>query len=107
MRPDWRRLYKSARWQKLRKAQLAKAPLCECPHHKGKDATAVATVVDHITPHRGNTRLFYDPANLQSMAKECHDRFKQSQERGGAGFLAGCDESGVPLSEDHHWNSQR
>jgi 5-methylcytosine-specific restriction endonuclease McrA len=62
-------------------------------------------VVDHIEPHRGDRRLFWNTSNLQSMTKVCHDRFKQSQEKGGAGFLVGCDEDGWPLSEDHPWSA--
>ena len=87
----------------MRQQQLARRPYCECPHHKGKDITARADVVDHIKPHRGDTRLMWNPANLQSMTKGCHDRYKQSEERGGAGFLVGCDEHGNPLSKDHPW----
>ena len=37
------------------------------------------------------------------MNKHCHDKFKQSQEAGSNGFLAGCDEHGQPLSEEHEW----
>lgn len=33
-----------------------------------------ATVVDHITPHRGDPGLFWDEANWQPMCKQCHDR---------------------------------
>ena len=40
-----------------------------------KDGTPKeATVVDHIKPHKGNEKLFYDLKNLQSMCKPCHDR---------------------------------
>lgn len=65
-----------------------------------------ANVVDHKIPHRGEPRLFWDRANLQSMWKPCHDRFKQSQEKGGAGFLSGCDENGWPLDASHEWNER-
>ena len=61
--------------------------------------------MDHVKPHHGDTRLFYDPRNLQSMTKQCHDKFKQSQEKGGNGFLQGCDINGWPISKDHHWNT--
>lgn len=104
-REAWRKLYKTGRWRRLREAQLKRAPLCQCEHHKGLDPEWPAAVVDHITPHKGDRKLFHDPANLQSMSKECHDRHKQSQERGGKGFLGGCDASGVPLSGEHHWNA--
>lgn len=33
-----------------------------------------ATVVDHIKPHRGDQRLFWDEDNWQALCKECHDR---------------------------------
>ena len=97
----WGKWYKTRRWKDLRARQLARFPHCQCPHHKGQSIPA--DVVDHIVPHKGDTRLFHDPRNLQSMTKECHDRFKQSQEKGGSGFLKGNDEYGNPLSRDHEW----
>ena len=33
-----------------------------------------AIVVDHIIPHRGNQRLFWDMKNWQPLCKDCHDR---------------------------------
>ena len=99
-----KRLYKTARWQRLREDHLRRHPLCQCPHHKGKDPAAVADVVDHITPHRGDARLFHDPRNLQSMQKQCHDRFKQQEEKGGAGFWRGCSVNGEPLDNSHPWH---
>ena len=99
----WQSWYKTKRWQRLRKAQLARHPYCQCPHHRGQDKLATATVVDHITPHKGDTTLFWSTRNLQSMTKQCHDSFKQSQEKGGAGFYRGCGPSGEPLSHDHAW----
>jgi 5-methylcytosine-specific restriction enzyme A len=98
---DIAKLYKTKRWKRLRRHQLALRPYCQCPHHDGQQVTA--DTVDHIRPHRGDLRLFWDQRNLQSMTKECHDRWKQSLEKGGHGFMKGCDESGAPLSKDHHW----
>lgn len=66
----------------------------------------LANVVDHIERHNGDTAKFFNPRNLMSMNKECHDKFKQSQDRGGLGFLMGCDEQGQPLSDDHEWYSR-
>ncbi|WP_317617964.1 HNH endonuclease [Rhodobacter capsulatus] len=43
----------------------------------------MASVVDHITPHRGNKALFWDRYNWQALCKPCHDRVKQRQERAG------------------------
>lgn len=42
-----------------------------------------ASVVDHITPHKGDMGLFLDPKNLQSMCKHCHDSTAQRVEKGG------------------------
>ena len=72
-----------------------------CPHHI-KDKVE-ANVVDHIIPHKGDTRLFWDENNVQSLLKQCHDKFKQSQERGGAGFDMGCNVDGTPLNQDSSW----
>lgn len=33
-----------------------------------------ATVVDHIKPHRGDNKLFWDKSNWQSLCKSCHDK---------------------------------
>lgn len=86
--------------------QLSEHPLCQCPHcQEGKVRITAASIVDHIKPHRGDVGMFFDLANLQSMAKTCHDRFKQSQERGGVGFMGGCGPDGLPLNPAHHWNS--
>lgn len=100
-RAAYRNLYKSKRWQQLRKAQLAKHPFCQCPHHEGQRIPG--NIVDHIKPHKGDTRLFYDPNNLQTMSKRCHDSGKQSEEKGGRGFNQGCDEWGNPLNKLEHW----
>jgi 5-methylcytosine-specific restriction protein A len=32
-----------------------------------------ATVVDHVVPHRGDQRLFWDTANWAPSCKPCHD----------------------------------
>lgn len=98
----YRRWYKTKRWRRLRKLVLGEHPMCQCPHCQGNNLEA--DVVDHITPHRGEARLFWNRKNLQAMNKQCHDKYKQSQEKGGKGFDAGCDTSGIPLNADHHWN---
>ncbi len=61
-----------ARWQKARKAYLAKHPLCINCQRNGK--MTPATVVDHIIPHRGDMKLFWDKENWQPLCKSCHDR---------------------------------
>lgn len=100
-RPAYNEWYKSRRWKKLRLEILAQQRWCQCPHHKGKYVKA--QVVDHIIPHKGDSRLFWDRTNLQALTKECHDKFKQSEEKGGRGFNQGCDAQGNPLNDLDHW----
>lgn len=61
----------------------------------------MATVVDHIKPHRGNQKLFWDKENWQSLCTKCHNSYKQRLEKSGAD--TGCDASGMPLDTSHHW----
>jgi 5-methylcytosine-specific restriction protein A len=74
-----------ARWQKASKAYLRAHPLCQCPEcDEGRKRVTLATVVDHIIPHRGDMTLFWNPSNWQSMSKPCHDS-KTAREDGGFG----------------------
>lgn len=69
--PEIKRWYNSARWKRLRLAQLKSKPLCtEC---EGGDRVTQASVVDHIIPHKGDEQVFFDASNLQSMCKPHHD----------------------------------
>ena len=62
----------TSRWQKARKKFLHSHPLCiEC-QKVGK--ITEATVVDHIVPHRGDQKLFWDESNWQPLCKPCHDK---------------------------------
>lgn len=54
------------KWKRQREAFLRINPICKC----GK----VATVVDHIIPHKGNVNLFWDQENWQPMCTVCHNR---------------------------------
>lgn len=69
------------RWQASRTRYLAEHPLCEqIKTSDGRtlptrhpDRPALAAVVDHITPHRGDQELFWDENNWQPLCKGCHD----------------------------------
>jgi 5-methylcytosine-specific restriction protein A len=67
------------RWQQARKRHLDLHPLCVMCEADGR--VALATVVDHREPHRGDLVLFWNPDNWQALCKRCHDSCKQSQER--------------------------
>ena len=89
-----------SRWQKYRARYLREHPLCVM--HSVLGQVVPASVVDHIEPHKGDHKLFWDPKNHQALCKRCHDKHKQRLER--SGKLNGCNQSGVPLDPNHHWN---
>lgn len=66
-------------WQLARAVYLADHPMCKRCRDLG--IITAATVVDHIIPHRGDPRLFWDRSNWQSLCTPCHDGWKQAQER--------------------------
>lgn len=70
-----------ARWDKARLEHLDEQPLCA--DHMKRGYIEAATVVDHITPHKGDKELFWDRNNWQSLCKPCHDRKTQLEDRGG------------------------
>ena len=89
-RESWHYLYNRKAWKELRLDHLAKEPLCVFCQREGK--LTPATVVDHITPHKGNLDLFFDDNNLQSLCK-LHQ--------------IGCDINGLPIDEEHPFNKGR
>lgn len=57
-------------WQKARKRFLETHPLCVACAREGKYVKA--TDVDHIVPHRGDMRLFWDESNWQPLCHKHH-----------------------------------
>ena len=68
-----------AAWQKARKQFLHTHPLCVECQKEGRYVKA--TVVDHIVPHRGDQKLFWDRNNWQALCKRCHDRKTMTEDR--------------------------
>lgn len=82
-----------SKWARARLYYLRKHPLCV--YCQREQRTALATVVDHIVPHRlkdaidsgdqdriaAARRLFWDSANWQPLCKPHHDGQKQAEER--------------------------
>lgn len=66
------------KWQKAREGFLREHPLCVMCQAEGR--VMVATVVDHITPHRGDMRLFWQRSNWQPLCATHHSRDKQREE---------------------------
>ena len=93
------RLYDLRRWRRRSRAFLRAHPLCRfC---EATSRVTLATLVDHIKPHRGDEALFWDEGNWQGLCTTCHNSVKQAQEKGGG--VRGCDVHGVPLDPGHHW----
>mgnify|MGYP007071604220 CR=1 FL=1 len=67
------------RWQKARLSYLKRNPICVRCKDRGR--AEAATVVDHITPHKGDARLFWDRSNWQPLCKACHDRKTASEDK--------------------------
>ena len=90
------------RWQAYRERYLRDNPLCIMHQRLGK--TVAAEVVDHILPHKGDHKLFWNPANHQPLCKACHDSHKQRFEK--SGTVQGCGLDGVPIDPGHHWQTR-
>ena len=71
-----------ARWQRYRLSYLAEHPLCVLCAKNGR--VVAATIVDHIIPHHGDQKLFWDPANHQALCEQ-HHNVKTAKEDGAFG----------------------
>lgn len=77
---DIRRLYRTARWRKLREAQLGQQPLCVMC--QAMDIAEVATVVHHAEGgHRNDPDRFWG-GPLVSLCAAHHDREGKLEDRG-------------------------
>jgi 5-methylcytosine-specific restriction protein A len=95
-----RRLYDSVQWRKARACYLATHPLCVMCLRVGRERRA--TVVDHIVDHGGDTALFWDKDNWQSLCATCHSGAKKIQTK--HGYSQATDASGFPVDAGHWWN---
>ncbi len=76
--PEAGKLY-GRQWQRARKQYLVEHPFCvQCA---AEDHLVPATEVDHIVPHKGDRKLFWDKTNWQPLCKPCHSR-KTAKEDG-------------------------
>src|SRR5262245_57330676 len=99
---EWDRFYKTARWQRLRKLQLRRHPLCRFCLERG--IVTAANVVDHVTPHRGDWNAFVI-GELQSLCDPCHKSTKRQIELRGYRTDIGLD--GYPTDPNHPFHRAR
>ncbi len=77
MRRDDHRWYAGTPWQKLRRAVLARQPLCaECMRHA---RITLATTVHHIIERKDRPELALDEANLEALCGPCHSSLHRSK----------------------------
>nr|DAZ31132.1 MAG TPA: HNH endonuclease [Caudoviricetes sp.] len=67
------------RWRIARSRFLKTHLLCVRCRKQGR--LVKATVVDHIVPHRGDDRLFWNEENWQALCKNCHDSKTMTEDR--------------------------
>ena len=65
-------------WRSFRNRFLKEHPLCA--YCLKQNVVTMATVVDHIIPHRGDADLFWRQGNHQSLCTTCHSSIKQREE---------------------------
>ena len=85
----YRRLYQTARWQRLRAAKLAQDPLCE--YCMRIEAVEPATVVHHGEGgHKGDVDRFWS-GPFVSLCKRCHDTYGGDEDKGREVRIIGVD----------------
>ena len=76
----WRAWYKTPRWRAMRNMVLLR-DLFQCRICKRVEGNTSLLVCDHIVPHHGDERLFWDETNLRCLCKPCHDSVKQAEDK--------------------------
>ena len=69
-----------AKWQRERRKFLESNPFCVKCYEEGH--ITMATVVDHIVPHRGDQKLFWDRSNWQPLCEHHHNVKTMTEGRG-------------------------
>jgi len=72
------------RWQKTSAAYLRAHPFCVDPYRLHGERIVLAECTDHIRPHKGDMKLFWDPNNWQALCDSCNS-LKAVNEEGGFG----------------------
>lgn len=70
------------KWQRESTAYREQHPLCRPCIEQDPPRLSTTFAVDHIRPHRGDPKLFWDRKNWQPICQTCHNSVKQRIERG-------------------------
>lgn len=86
-------LYRTGRWQALRRRVMAEHPLCTLCEQVGR--VSVGTVCDHVNGHpEGETEEMFWAGPFQMLCTTCHESIKKRMEHGSGPI--GCDVQGYP-----------
>ena len=89
--------YRSAEWRALRKAVLARDPVCAT-----RGCGRPSSHVDHIVPRsRGGAD---STGNCRGLCTSCHNR-RSAGGRNGPLRAIGCDADGTPLDPNDPWHA--
>ena len=98
----FKHLYRTARWQRIRKAQLQAHPLCSQCQMAGR--VTAATVCNHTLGHPADeTEEMFWAGPFDSQCAACHSGVTARQER--TGRIVGGDVGGWSLDPDSPWRA--
>lgn len=72
--------YNLKRWSDIRLAHLSTSPLCMACLKEGK--LMPGEIVDHVIPHQGAAKLFWDKTNLQTLCWRHHNTKSHAEKQG-------------------------
>lgn len=102
--------YNTAKWQKLRRAHLARFPFCEGCEASGRKFI-IANTVDHRHPISEGGDPFPGHGGLASYCPGCHSaKTARGTEHGAVKSTKprkGCNPDGTPLDPDHPWHPNK
>lgn len=99
---QFKHLYGTARWKRVRRTQLDREPLCSLCAKRGR--VTEATVCNHTHGHPdGETEEQFWSGPFDSQCNDCHNGDTARIERG-ATQLKGCDDDGWPIAAPESWN---
>src|SRR5262245_58494788 len=98
---EWFSLYKTSRWVHPRygvRIQCLKRDLYRCTMCLRTEASS-RLVAHHVTPHKGDVKLFFSLENLRTLCQPCHDTVATVRER--IGYSRELDRDGYPVDKNH------
>lgn len=102
---EYRWVYKDRRWEPLRQAVFARdnhtCKMCGVLCY-GRGQSPRAPVCDHIVDVKTDKAKAFDPANLRTLCKTCHDGERRRIDA--TGYSSAVGEDGYPLDPRHPAN---